>query len=83
MVTFVVTGFSDILKPKTHSTGPVNSLTNSKYAHQNNAERDNDIAPVNSTTSKDVPGPIKNDNTKETKVRNKSRLNKDDKKVDI
>lgn len=25
----VVTGFSDISKPKTHSTGPVNSLTNS------------------------------------------------------
>ncbi|CAC5386726.1 unnamed protein product [Mytilus coruscus] len=72
--------FNDILKTKTQATAPVNGISNSKYSHQNNTERDNEIASVNSTTPKDVPGPIKNDNTKETKVRNKSRLDKDDQK---
>ncbi|CAG2191316.1 unnamed protein product [Mytilus edulis] len=42
-------------------------------------DKDDKTRPINLTTPKDVPGPIKNDKTKENKVRNKSGLDKDDK----
>ncbi|XP_076077318.1 uncharacterized protein LOC143047880 [Mytilus galloprovincialis] len=72
-------GFTDIEKSKTHATGPINSIANNKYSHQMNNGKDNDTAPIHFTTPTDVPGPITNYNTKESK--RKSRLDKDDKKL--
>ncbi|XP_052088676.1 adhesion G protein-coupled receptor L3-like [Mytilus californianus] len=65
---------SSILRASKFDESLVTSIENNKHVNQNSLKGDNGIAPENySKTTKDVHGPVKADNGKQTSVQNKSK----------